>query len=122
MEQVLRVSLGSIELKIRTSAQRLAIGCRAGRSLSLDLINLLANLLVLWGVEPYILPVSIADTGGNTGTNSFQHILSGIHVRWANSALAGEVLPNDGRVLANVAEINSLATPLEKEQPVKALE
>ena len=105
-----------------TGAHLLVLLDRARESGGLDLFDLTPDLLALRRVKPHILPIAITNAWLDTGADRVEHVLGGVDVRWADSAMAGKVLPDNVRILSNVPEVHGLAAALEQEEPVEALE
>ena len=94
---------------------------RARESGGLDLFDLTPDLLALRRVKPYILPIAITNAWLNTGADRVEHVLGGVDVRRTDRTMAGEVLSDDVRVLADVTEVYGLAATLEQEKAIEAL-
>ena len=67
----------------------------------LDLLNLGKGCLILWGLEPDILPVLGSNARCDTSANGLEHVLGGVDVRWAHSTMPSKVVLDDLRVFSN---------------------
>lgn len=104
-----------------TGAHCLLVRLDVSKSCIFDQFDLILDLLEFGGIQPDIFPIAVADPWADPSTNGFQHVLCGVDIWGTQCSLTSEVFADDTRVLANVAKVDCLAAPFEKQQAVEAL-
>lgn len=94
----------------------------SSHALFLDLTNVALDLSEFLRISPYISPIAVTNARSGTSTDGIEHPLGRVGIRRAVSTVAMEVVKENMGVFADVTEVNTLATPLEKEQSVEVFE
>lgn len=84
-----------------------------------DLVEFVHRVLVFWGGEPLLRPVS---TIALTTLNHVNNVLCGVCVLWAWSAVACEVVKQYGGVATSLSEVSGTPTLGQQDQDVECLE
>lgn len=91
----LQHDLELVPIRRRVSRRYITLRHRLRESSGLRRIDLLPHALVLWGVEPDVVPVAVTDPRSETSTDGVEHVFSGVNVGRAYGAMTSEVITED---------------------------
>jgi hypothetical protein len=74
--------------------------------LSLDSRNFVEGFLEFRGFTPKVSPISVSDSGRESGTDRVEHIFGWVDVVWTHCAATSKILADDGWVGSDVAKVD----------------
>ena len=87
-----------------------------------DPIYLCKDILIVFGLQPQLVPVSCPNARRQARPDRIKHKFGRIDVGRSVRATTGEVVAENAAVLSNVSKVDCLAARFKKQELVKSLD
>ena len=88
----------------------------------LNSIYLCQDILIVFGLQPQLVPVACPNTRSQARPDRIKHKLGRVDVGWTVRATTGEVVAENAAVLSDVSKVDRLAARFKKQELVKSLD